>query len=69
MLLAGFAVGVGPRTGTPGQTTIAAVRLGDLAQPLDKRWLERLLRSSAPLPADAPEDALERIAALEQFRA
>lgn len=67
MLLAGFAVGAGPSTGTMGQTTIAAVDPADLARPLDRRWLERLRRSSAPLPDDAPADALDRIAAMPQF--
>jgi queuine tRNA-ribosyltransferase len=68
LLLAGFAVGVGPATGAKQQTTAAAVDLADLAAPLDRRWLARLGRSSAPLPADAPADALERIAGLAQFR-
>lgn len=67
MLLAGFAVGAGPSTGTMGQTTIAAVDPADLAQPLDRRWLDRLRRSSAPLPADAPTDAFDRIAAMRQL--
>jgi queuine tRNA-ribosyltransferase len=67
LLLAGFAVGVGARTGTTGQTTAAAVGVADLAQPLDQRWLLRLRRSSAPLPKDAPVEALERIAAAAQF--
>jgi queuine tRNA-ribosyltransferase len=69
MLLAGFAVGMGPRTGTPGQTTVAAVRLEELSAPLDRRWLLRLQRSSVPLPKDAPDDALARIAGLPQFAA
>ena len=68
MLLGGFAVGAGPSTGTMGQTTVGAVDPADLAQPLDRRWLDRLRRSSAPLPADAPPDALERIAATRQFQ-
>jgi queuine tRNA-ribosyltransferase len=34
---------------------------------LDRRWLERLARSAAPFPADAPTDAFARIAALPQF--
>lgn len=67
MLLAGFAVGTGASTGTMGQTTVGAIDLGDLAQPLDRRWLDRLRRSSAPLPADAPADAFDRIAAMRQF--
>ena len=67
MLLAGFAVGAGPSTGTMGQTSVGAIVPGDLAQPLDRRWLDRLRRSTAPLPADAPADALDRIAAMPQF--
>ena len=39
----------------------------DLARPLDERWLERLARSSAPFPADARGDALERVRAHAQF--
>ena len=67
LLLAGFAVGTGEATGTQRQTTVAAVDPRDLLQPFDRRFLERLTRSSAPLPADAPADALERIRALPQF--
>jgi queuine tRNA-ribosyltransferase len=67
MLLAGFAVGAGPSTGTMGQTSVGAMVPDDLARPLDRRWLDRLQRSTAPLPADAPADALDRIAAMPQF--
>ncbi|HTE53787.1 MAG TPA: MnmC family methyltransferase [Kofleriaceae bacterium] len=67
MLLAGFAVGAGASTGTMGQTTVGAIDPADLAQPLDRRWLDRLRRSSAPLPVDAPVDAFDRIAAMRQF--
>jgi queuine tRNA-ribosyltransferase len=67
LLLAGFAVGVGEATGTKGETTAAAVAREDVARPLDARWLARLRRSSAPLPPDAPPDALDRIAAAPQF--
>lgn len=63
LLLAGFWVGFGPATGTKGETTVAAVARGDLEAPLDARWHARLQRSSAPLPADAPPDALARVAA------
>ena len=68
MMLAGFAVGVGPATGTKQHTTVAALRVDDLEHPLDRRWLERFSRSSAPLPADAPADGITRIAAASQFR-
>lgn len=67
LLLAGFAVGVGEATSTGKQTTQAAVDVHTLARPLDRRWLERLARSDAPFPTDAPTDALARIAALSQF--
>jgi len=68
MLLAGFAVGIGPATGDNKFGTAAAVTLSALDQPLDRRWLERLGRSSAPFPGDAPADALKRIGLLPQFR-
>lgn len=67
LLLAGFAVGIGAATGANEQTTQAALEADALAQPLDRRFLERLQRSSAPFPADAPADALERLAALPQL--
>jgi queuine tRNA-ribosyltransferase len=67
LLLAGFAVGVGAAIGSSEQTTQAAVGVHALARPLDRRWLDRLGRSSAPFPPDAPADALARIAALPQF--
>jgi queuine tRNA-ribosyltransferase len=67
MLLAGFAVGTGLPSGSKEQTTAGAVDPVDLARPLDARWLDRLGRSSAPFPADAPPDALARIGRLAQF--
>lgn len=67
LLLAGFAVGQGPATGEKSQTTVASVSPHDLALPLDARWLERLTRSSAAWPSDAPTDALERVRAHPQF--
>ncbi len=75
MLLAGFAVGEGEVTGDStkaGQRkrgTVAALRTEDLERPLTRRWLERLERSSAPLPSDAPADAMARIRASAQFAA
>jgi len=68
LLLAGFAVGVGESVESGKLATIAAVDVADLERPLDRRWLERLARSSAPFPEDAPHDALARITALPQFR-
>jgi queuine tRNA-ribosyltransferase len=67
LLLAGFAVAIGDAKREERQTTMAAPHAHDLAQPLDRRWLERLGRSSAPFPSDAPSDALARVAALPQF--
>jgi queuine tRNA-ribosyltransferase len=67
LLLAGFLVGAGSATSENKQTTMAAVHASDVERPLDRRWLDRLLRSSAPLPADAPPGALARIASLPQF--
>ncbi len=69
LLLAGFAVGIGDRTGDKDQTTIAAVNWNDLASPLDARWLKRLERSSAPFPSDVPSDPELKAAALAQIRA
>jgi queuine tRNA-ribosyltransferase len=77
LLLAGFVVGEGPLI-TPAiegtlparnakRGTIAALRVEDLERPLDGRWLERLERSSAPLPSDAPADAMTRLRAAPQF--
>lgn len=84
MLLAGFAVGFGPSipsipsspsspstpsiAGDDRQATVGAVDVRDLDAPLDRRWLERLGRSSAAFPADAPADALELVRAAPQFR-
>ncbi len=68
LLLAGFAVGAGDPAASGKETTQAAVGARSLARPLDRRWLERLTRSSAPLPPDAPADALARIGAMPQFR-
>jgi queuine tRNA-ribosyltransferase len=67
LLLAGFCVGVGDPSGPKQETTAAATRRDLLARPLDARWLARLERSSAPFPADAPEDAAALIRAHPQF--
>jgi queuine tRNA-ribosyltransferase len=47
LLLSGFYVGHGVATGSKSETTIAASRLDQLAEPLSTRWLERWQRSSA----------------------
>ncbi len=67
MLLAGFAVGVGNDVGETKQNTVAAVNIEDLDLPLTPRFLERVRRSSAGLPTDAPTNALARLAELTQF--
>ncbi len=67
LLLAGFAVGLGDTLRAGRQATVAATRGADLAAPLDRRWLDRVSRSSAAFASDAPADALERIARLPQF--
>lgn len=69
MLLGGFAVGRGPGTGDRDETTVAGTDVGDLAEPLDARWLLRLSRSSAAFPSDVPPGAatLAQVAALAQF--
>jgi queuine tRNA-ribosyltransferase len=69
LLLAGFAVGVGGPTGLRSETTIAAVDVADLAQPLDARWLARLARSTAAFPSDVANDEAARDAALSHVRA
>lgn len=67
LLLADFAVGVGVPIGDEKQSTCAALRGSDLTTPLDRRWLERARRSSAPFPPDAPSDALAQLVRCAQF--
>jgi queuine tRNA-ribosyltransferase len=67
LLLAGFAVGLGEAISKGRYATVAATSCEALEKPLDRRWFERLTRSSAAFPLDAPADALERIGALVQF--
>ena len=69
LLLGGFAVGVGDRTGDRDETTIAAARLTDLARPLGEAWFGRLTRSSVPFPNDVPNEPIARAEALAQVRA
>ncbi len=54
LLLAGFFVGVGHATGEKEETTVAANTLSLVAEPLDKRWLERARRSSSAEPLWEP---------------
>jgi queuine tRNA-ribosyltransferase len=67
LLLAGFAVGMGNSTGHRAQTTVAALHPSDLREPLGARWLARLSRSTAPFPADVPQEAAARAEALRQI--
>jgi queuine tRNA-ribosyltransferase len=69
LLLAGFAVGLGGRTGLREHTTIAAADLADVAEPLDARWLARIARSTAAFPADVGDDDATRAEALARVRA
>jgi hypothetical protein len=50
LLLAGFCVGVGHATGLKEETTVAANSMDLIAQPLDRRWLERARRSDSAEP-------------------
>ena len=54
LLLAGFFVGVGHGTGEKEETTIAANTIELLAEPLDRRWLERARRSTSAEPMWEP---------------
>ena len=54
LLLAGFFVGVGHATGQKEETTIAANTLELLAEPLERRWLERARRSTSAEPMWEP---------------
>jgi tRNA U34 5-methylaminomethyl-2-thiouridine-forming methyltransferase MnmC len=54
LLLAGFYVGVGHATGEKEETTIAANDLSLLAEPLDRRWLDRARRSHSAEPMVEP---------------
>jgi len=67
LLLAGFFVGAGAGSGPKRETTAAATRPSLLSRPLGARWLLRVSRSAAPLPPDAPPDALARLRAHPQF--
>lgn len=69
LLLAGWAVGIGDGSGSKAATTAAAIDAADLQRSLDRRWLRRLERPAAPLPADAPPDARARARAAPQFSA
>ena len=76
LLLAGFFVGVGHATGEKEETTIAANTLDLLAEPLDRRWLERARRSHSAEPMMEPvyhcaplsAESWERLQAHPQFQ-
>jgi tRNA U34 5-methylaminomethyl-2-thiouridine-forming methyltransferase MnmC len=54
LLLAGFYVGVGHATGEKEETTIAANTPDLIAEPLDRRWLQRAHRSTSAEPLWQP---------------
>ena len=54
LLLAGFFVGVGHATGEKEETTIAANTADLIAEPLDRRWLQRAQRSTSAEPMWEP---------------
>jgi tRNA U34 5-methylaminomethyl-2-thiouridine-forming methyltransferase MnmC len=54
LLLAGFFVGTGHATGEKEETTIAANDLSLIAEPLDRRWLDRANRSHSAEPMVEP---------------
>ena len=71
LLLAGFNVGHGISTDAKLETTVAAMNSRELVRPLGRDWLEKLARSSRPLPDDIPVRerglALERLHTHPQF--
>jgi tRNA U34 5-methylaminomethyl-2-thiouridine-forming methyltransferase MnmC len=54
LLLAGFHVGVGHATGEKEETTIAANTPTLITEPLDRRWLQRVHRSTSAEPLWEP---------------
>ncbi|SPE62832.1 conserved hypothetical protein [Verrucomicrobia bacterium] len=54
LLLGGFFVGAGHATGEKEETTIAANQPELLAEPLDRRWLQRARRSTSAEPLWEP---------------
>lgn len=75
LLLAGFYVGAGHATGEKEETTIAANSLTLIEEPLDRKWLQRVRRSTSAEPltsgvyrqAKLSEDHWERLQAHRQF--
>ena len=76
LLLSGFFVGVGHATGEKEETTIAANDLKLLAEPLDRRWLDRARRSHSAEPMMEPvyriaqlsAESWEKLSAHPQFQ-
>ena len=76
LLLAGFFAGVGHATGEKEETTIAANDLSLIAEPLDRRWLERARRSHSAEPMVKPvyhiapltAESWEKLQAHPQFK-
>ncbi len=62
LLLAGFHVGVGHATGQKEETTIAANTPELIAEPLDRRWLQRARRSTSAEPLCEPAYRQARLA-------
>jgi len=54
LLLAGFFVGVGHATGEKEETTLAANARELIAEPLDRKWLQRARRSTSAEPMWEP---------------
>ena len=76
LLLSGFYVGIGRATGEKEETTVAANSLTLIDEPLDRRWLARVRRSTSAEPLQEPvyrqlrlsEEKWEKLTALPQFQ-
>jgi tRNA U34 5-methylaminomethyl-2-thiouridine-forming methyltransferase MnmC len=76
LLLAGFYVGVGHATGEKEETTIAANAPELIEEPLDRRWLQRVRRSTSAEPLHEPvyrqmrlrQETWDKLEAHRQFR-
>jgi tRNA U34 5-methylaminomethyl-2-thiouridine-forming methyltransferase MnmC len=76
LLVAGFFVGAGHATGKKEETTLAANDPALIAEPLDRRWLQRARRSTSAEPLVGPvyrqarlsEETWERLLTHPQFR-
>jgi tRNA U34 5-methylaminomethyl-2-thiouridine-forming methyltransferase MnmC len=75
LLLAGFFVGVGHATGEKEETTIAANTRDLISEPLDRKWLQRVHRSTSAEPlwepvyrqAQLSSESWEKLRAHPQF--